>query len=61
MPVVQVNLKEGQTVEQKRQLVERITDALVEVCASNPEAIHIIINDVPADNWGRNRKLLSDK
>ena len=59
MPVVQV--KEGRTAEQKRQLVERITDALVEVWASNPEAIHTIINDVPADNWGRNRMLLSDK
>ena len=50
MPVAQV--KEGRPAEQKRQLVERITDALVEVCASNPEAIHIIINDVPADNRG---------
>jgi 4-oxalocrotonate tautomerase len=61
MPVVQVHLKEGRTVEQKRQLVEKISQDLVEICGSNPQRIHIIITDVPADNWGVEGKLLSSQ
>ena len=61
MPVVQVSLKTGRTTEEKRQLVERITMALVEVCGSNRERVHIIIMDVPEDSWGRGGKLLSEQ
>ena len=61
MPLVQVDLKSGQSIDQKRQLVKRITEVLVEVCASNPDRVHVIVNEVPAENWGHNGKLLSDK
>ncbi|MGH6880522.1 MULTISPECIES: 2-hydroxymuconate tautomerase [Hypericibacter] len=60
MPVVQVHLKAGRTVEQKRQLVERITDSLVEIAGANRERVHVIIDEVPGDNWGRAGRLLSD-
>ncbi len=60
MPVVQVNLKSGRTVEQKREIVRRMTDALVEVCGAVEERVHVIINEVDEDSWGRGGKLLSD-
>ena len=61
MPVVQVHLKAGRTVEQRRELVGRITDALVDVCGSNRENVHVIIDEVAEDSWGRAGKLLSDQ
>jgi 4-oxalocrotonate tautomerase len=60
MPVVQVNIKNGRTLEQKREMVSRITDVLVDVCGSARERIHVIINEVEEDSWGRGGQLLSD-
>jgi len=57
MPVVTVDMYEGRTTEQKQALVERITDAMVEEADASPEHLHVIINDVPKDSWGRNGKL----
>jgi 4-oxalocrotonate tautomerase len=61
MPVVQVSLKSGRSLEEKRELVERFTQALVEVCGSSAERVHVVINEVSEDNWGRGGRLLSDR
>ena len=53
MPVVTVELWEGRTVEQKRKLVGAITDAMVEHAGANPEALHVIIHEIPRENWSR--------
>ena len=60
MPVVQVSLKTGRSREDKRELVERFTKTLVEVCSSDAERVHVVINEVSEDNWGRGGRLLSD-
>ena len=60
MPVVHVSLKRGRTREEKRALVERFTRALVEVCGAVEERVHVVINEVNEDNWGRGGRLLSD-
>lgn len=60
VPVVQVSLKEGRTLEQRRTLVARTTDVLVDVCGSNRQKVHVIINEIEQDKWGRGGALLSD-
>ncbi|TPM98239.1 2-hydroxymuconate tautomerase [Mesorhizobium sp. B2-1-3A] len=60
MPVVQVNIKDGRTLDQKRELVSRITDALVDVCGAARDRVHVIINEVAEESWGRGGQLLSD-
>jgi 4-oxalocrotonate tautomerase len=60
VPVVIVEMWEGRTVEQKRGLVKAITAAMVEHCGSKPEALHVIIHDVPRESWGRNGKLADE-
>ncbi len=52
MPVVTVRMVGGCNEEQKEQLIDRITLAMKEVLGKNPEATHIIIEEVPAENWG---------
>jgi 4-oxalocrotonate tautomerase len=53
MPYVNVRItKDGVTADQKRQLVEEITDTLVRVLGKRPEHTHIIIDEVEPDNWG---------
>ena len=59
MPVVIVEMWEGRTVEQKKQLVEGITDTFVRIGVPR-EVLHIIIKDVPKHNWGHTGKLASE-
>ena len=53
MPVVTVKLWEGRTVEQKRARCRAITDAMVEHAGARPDALHVIIHEVPRENWAR--------
>lgn len=59
MPVVTVEMWEGRTIEQKKKLVAGITSAM-ESIGVRPEAVHIIIKDVPKHNWATGGKLASE-
>ena len=60
MPVVTVEMWEGRTIEQKRQLAEGITSSLVKIGVPQ-EAVQIIIKDNPKHNWATGGKLTSEK
>jgi 4-oxalocrotonate tautomerase len=53
MPVVTVELWEGRTLEQKRRLVQAITDAMIEHADARPEALHVILHEISRENWAR--------
>ena len=59
MPVVIVEMWEGRTIEQKKQLVEGITSVMVNIEIPR-EAIRIILKDNPKHNWAIGGKLASD-
>jgi 4-oxalocrotonate tautomerase len=61
VPVVTVQLFEGRTLEQKRRLVKAITDAMVEHADARPDALHVVLQEIPMDNWGRAGVLGSDR
>ncbi|MBK8083701.1 MAG: 4-oxalocrotonate tautomerase family protein [Devosia sp.] len=53
MPYVNVRLLEtGVTPEQKDEVIRRITDALVDVLGKDPASTFVVIDEVPAENWG---------
>ena len=60
MPVVTVEIWEGRTIEQKKQLAEGITSSLVKIGVPQ-EAVHIIIKDNPKHNWATGGKLASER
>lgn len=60
MPVVNVEMWEGRTIEQKKQLVGGITSVMANM-GIPPEAIHIIIKDIPKHNWAIGGKLASEE
>ncbi len=60
MPVVIVEMWEGRTIEQKKQLVEGITSVIVKMGIPS-EAVHIIIKDNPKYNWASGGKLASEE
>ena len=53
MPVVTIQMWSGRSTEQKRRLVRAITDAMIQHANCRPDHLHVIIQDVPKDSWGR--------
>jgi len=53
VPVVTVQLWEGRTLEQKRALVKAITEAMVEHAGAKPDGLHVILQEIPRENWAR--------
>ena len=53
MPYVNVRItKDNVTAEQKRQIVEEMTNTLVRVLDKKPEHTHIVIDEIEPENWG---------
>ena len=46
MPIIQVNLIEGRTNEQKKLLAQRITDSVVEVFGSKKESVRVLFHEI---------------
>lgn len=59
MPVVTVEMWEGRTLEQKKQLVAGITAAFEQI-GTPATAVQIILKDVPKHHWAIGGKLASE-
>ncbi len=59
MPIVIVEMWEGRTIDQKRTIVEGITTTFEQIGVP-PQALQIVINDVPKHNWAIAGKLASE-
>ena len=51
MPVVQIHLIQNRTVEQKRALVKKVTEAVVESIGVPAEAVHIMLTDMKREDY----------
>jgi len=61
VPLVQITMLEGRTVDQKRKLAERITDALVEEAGARREAIVVAFHEVAKESYASGGVLMIDK
>jgi 4-oxalocrotonate tautomerase len=51
LPVIQITLSKGRTVEQKRELVQVITEESARILKTRNEKIRILIYEVEGENW----------
>jgi len=51
MPIIQLNIAEGRTVEQKAAAMAAITDAVVRTLDVRPEQVRILIIEVSPKNF----------
>lgn len=61
MPIVRVSMFEGRNLEKKRRLVEGITAVVAEVCEVDQAGVHVLIDEMSRDNWGRGGTLHRDR
>jgi len=51
MPILQVEILKGRTVEQKRNMVKKVTEAVTETLDCPKEAVRIIIREMELENF----------
>jgi 4-oxalocrotonate tautomerase len=61
MPMIRVEMYEGRTVQQKRALAEKVTEAFISTCGGPPEAVQVLIADVAKQDWATAGVLAADK
>lgn len=61
MPQVTVHFLKGRTPEQKRRIIDRITDTLVEEAGSRREMVQVTFLEVSKEDWGRGGLLGVDR
>ena len=52
MPFVRIDLWKGRGKEKKKELIKKVTSAVVDAIDCPIEAVQVIINEVEKDNWG---------
>jgi 4-oxalocrotonate tautomerase len=61
MPQIQVTMLEGRTPEQKRKIVERITNTMVEETGTAREGVTVVFVEVSRASFARGGVLLLDR
>ena len=60
MPVIQIEMIKGRTLQQKRDMVQKVTDVLVDTIQCKKEAVTIVIREVDKENIAKAGVLHSD-
>ena len=61
MPIIHVEMLQGRTVEQKRELVSELTDTFVRVCGGDTSNVRVLIRDVAPTDWAIGGRLVADR
>jgi len=61
MPIVRVEMWEGRTHAQKAELARVITEAVVTIALTTPEATIVVFDDIAKENWASGGILASDE
>ena len=51
MPIIRIDLLEGRTHERKRDLIQRVTAAVVDALEVRPEQVRVLLNEIPPEHW----------
>ena len=60
MPTIQIEMKAGRTVDQKRALVKAVTAAICDTLKIAPEGVRIILRDMIKENYAVGGELWFD-
>jgi 4-oxalocrotonate tautomerase len=52
MPFINIKMTPGATPEKKAELIAKMTQLMVDVLGKNPATTHVVLEEIPADDWG---------
>ena len=53
MPLVEISMLTGRDNETKEKMIREVTEAVVRTSGAPPEAVTVILRDVPRTDWAR--------
>ncbi len=53
MPNLEVEMLKGRTIEQKREMVRRVTDVITDILKCPKEAVRIVIKEMEPENFAK--------
>jgi 4-oxalocrotonate tautomerase len=60
MPIIRIEMWTGRTHAQKTELARVITEAMVTIAHTTPEATVVIFDDIAKENWATGGVMASD-
>ena len=61
MPVINVAILEGRSIDVKRAYIKALTDCSVEVLKCRPENVTIVMTEMPFEHYGRAGRMKLDE
>lgn len=61
MPILRVSLWAGKTKDEKAKLAKALTDTMVATTKVSPEAVTIMFEELPKENWATGGQLHTEK
>lgn len=61
MPLAQITMLEGSSEEQKRALIAEVTDAIAHSLDLAPEAVRVLLTEMPTAHWGVAGRSIKDR
>lgn len=61
MPVVEVHMRAGRSEDDKRRLIQEITDVVTQVLGSKRERVVVLLDEVDPRSWGQGGRVLADE
>jgi 4-oxalocrotonate tautomerase len=60
MPYVNVKVAGSLSMEQKREISDRISQTMLDVCGKPKPSCYIVFDEISRDNWAKGEDILSD-
>jgi len=61
MPVIHINIRDGLTVDQKREVAKKVTGVIEDTLNIDPQRTEIFFHDIPDENYAKVGTLLIDQ
>lgn len=61
MPIVQIDFMAGRTIEQKRTMVKKVTEAIADSIGCSESAVTVLLRELPKESFAEGGTLLIDK
>lgn len=61
MPIVNIQILKGRSLEQKKKLTRAVTDAVVSAIGVKPDAVWIVVEEMEKENFATGGVLHSEK
>lgn len=61
MPTIRVELMEGRTPDQKKNLVKALTQAVLDTLGGKAESVDVLLFDIKRHDWATGGELWSEK